>query len=666
MKKGFSALLTMLLVVVFLGIASGAYYLGSRNSLRGVLPIPTPTTTLPPPPPLAQPVVQKAAEPLFSGSVKKINKDLGIFKITDMDKENNILESIVYYEAGMYLRGDYKGYTRVLAIRPSEGPGPSLQFILATKDYNSYVLDDPNSKTTNFPEDDWDNPYMFLDKSKISKAVALDTDHPSSLEVGSPFKLIRQDSVLIESVELGQKNKSGYDIYVDAPITDFEKSLQLTSSQSQLSLYTGGTDWSNVQPQDEKEKTALATRKKYLNKTTLVHGVDSTGLAYSYILSTEKDSAAYENNLASEEQKLITYKKQVVLYNEKKLKDYPTYPETMPFPGMRLTKTSAGLPADYYSTYDSAFPGACGGNRDTYVIDSLTDADLSPVTSSSVYPLFVLKDSTHPLYELAYETKTQQGEESFKGVNDGKSMPTYVSFVAKHPLVFFKDAWGRWATMGEFDLKLMGGCGKPVVYLYPEKQTTVHVSFASPVALNTQIPTYNNGWLVSANPNGMLTDLQPRYTDCSKIDTAKFGSEYAGTACKTNAYPYIYWTGKSVENSYPKAEGGWIVTKENLSSFMQGKLSEMGLTEREAGDMIAYWVPKMSDKNTPYYKISFLQTKDMNAFVPMNVNPMPDSVLRVFLDWKALSSEPVVDLKPQVLEKASRNGFTLVEWGGLQ
>ncbi|PIY68969.1 hypothetical protein COY90_03135, partial [Candidatus Roizmanbacteria bacterium CG_4_10_14_0_8_um_filter_39_9] len=295
----------------------------------------------------------------------------------------------------------------------------------------------------------------------------------------------------------------------------------------------------------------------------------------------------------------------------------------------------------------------------------IKDTDLEQVTSNSDYPLFTLKDTKNPLYELAYQTKTEQGEESFKSVNDNKSMPSLNEYISKNPLLFFKDAWGRWAVVGEFDLQLMGGCGKPVVYLYPEKPTAVHLSFSSPVALNTNIPTYQNGWLVKASPEGTLTDLQPQYTDCSKIDGTKFGSEYAVKACKTNSYPYIYWTGKSVENSYPLVEGGWIVEKKNLLSFMQNKLSEMGLTDKESQDMTSYWVPKMGEKNAPYYQIGFLQTKDMNAFIPMNINPQPDSVLRVFLDWKALSSKPTVVPVPQRLEKVSRNGFTYVEWGGL-
>ena len=80
--------------------------------------------------------------------------------------------------------------------------------------------------------------------------------------------------------------------------------------------------------------------------------------------------------------------------------------------------------------------------------------------------------------------------------------------------------------------------------------------------------------------------------------------------------------------------------------------------------MTSYWVPKMKEKNTPYYQISFLKTNQMNEFIPMNVDPVPNSVLRVFLDYKALNLKPSADPIPQHFSKFIRNGFTMVEWGG--
>lgn len=645
-----------------MSLIGGAYILGKKSSspITSPSPIDKPSVSV-----TTQPTTQGAKELLFSGVVKKTAKDLGLFKISDTDKEYGIPDSIVYYEAGTYLRGEFKGYTRILAIRPSEGPGPSLQFMLATKDFASYVLDDPNNKTSNYPTDDWDNPYMYLDKSKIAKTATLDSEHPKTIEVQKPFKLIRQDSVLLENKKMGGKDKNGTDIYRETPLLEFQKNKTLTSPQSQLSLYVGGTTWRSGEGLNAEEKKELETKKKYLNKTTYVHAVDSTGLTYTYVLSSEKDVDIYLNSAASDEEKRIAYKKNVVLFNDKKIKEYPEYPTLAPFPGLRFTQSSVGLEKDYYSTYDTAFPGGCGGTTSTYVVDSITESDLISIASNADYPLFVLKDAKHPLIEYAYAIKTGQEEDIFKSVNNGESEPSLDAYSAKHPLIFFKDAWGRWVVVGEYDLKLMGGCGKPVVYLYPEKQTTVHLSFTSPVALNTNIPTYQNGWLVSASPDGVLTDLQPQYTDCSKIDNSHTGSEYAQRACQANSYPYIYWSGKSVENSYPPVTGGWVVERKNLLTFMQGKLNEMGLNDTESGDMTSYWVPKMSEKNAPYYQIGFLQTKEMNAFIPMHVAPKPDSVLRIFLDWKALDSKPRVFPLPQKLEKSSRNGFTYVEWGGL-
>ena len=203
-KKGFSWLLILLSVVVISGIGGGAYYLGTRSTSKTIPVSPTKTKIITNTSP--QPSVNKSQDPLFSGSVKKIYKDLGLFKISDMDKENGVPDYIVYYEVGIFTRGEFKDYTRILAIRPSEGPGPSLQFILATADYKSFYLDDPENKAIKYPESDWDSPYMYIDKSKIAKTVILDTEHPKTISLEKPYGLIKEGSVLTENKKTGQFN----------------------------------------------------------------------------------------------------------------------------------------------------------------------------------------------------------------------------------------------------------------------------------------------------------------------------------------------------------------------------------------------------------------------------------------------------------------------------
>ena len=47
---------------------------------------------------------------------------------------------------------------------------------------------------------------------------------------------------------------------------------------------------------------------------------------------------------------------------------------------------------------------------------------------------------------------------------------------------------------------------KPVIYLYPEKETTVTVKLDYAGTLTCTYPAYGDGWTVTACPDGTLTD----------------------------------------------------------------------------------------------------------------------------------------------------------------
>ena len=74
----------------------------------------------------------------------------------------------------------------------------------------------------------------------------------------------------------------------------------------------------------------------------------------------------------------------------------------------------------------------------------------------------------------------------------------------------------------------------------------------------------------------------------------------------------------------------------------------------------------MKSKNAPFYRISFLQTQDLNRIFPMTISPIPNTIFRIFLDYLPLNQKPDSFIKPQVLNKLIRQGFTMVEWGGLK
>ena len=85
----------------------------------------------------------------------------------------------------------------------------------------------------------------------------------------------------------------------------------------------------------------------------------------------------------------------------------------------------------------------------------------------------------------------------------------------------------------------------------------------------------------------------------------------------------------------------------------------MGLNEDEMNEFIVYWLPLM--EHNKYNLISFQGDVYTNS-AKLNITPIPDSLLRVFMAYVPL--EEAVDIEPQQLETFERKGFTVVEWGG--
>lgn len=179
-----------------------------------------------------------------------------------------------------------------------------------------------------------------------------------------------------------------------------------------------------------------------------------------------------------------------------------------------------------------------------------------------------------------------------------------------------------------------GRDAKPVIYLYPEEETAVTVGLDYGGTLTCTYPAAQDGvWTVTASPDGTLRDEE--------------GQEYS----------YLFWEGTCAA-SYDFSEG-FCVSGADTASFLEEALSSLGLNRREANEFIVYWLPQM--EQNPYNLISF-QAEAYTDHARLEISPRPDSVLRVFMAWKALD-EPV-ELPAQTLPAFVRTGFTVVEWGG--
>ena len=191
---------------------------------------------------------------------------------------------------------------------------------------------------------------------------------------------------------------------------------------------------------------------------------------------------------------------------------------------------------------------------------------------------------------------------------------------------------------------------KPVIYLYPEEngekpvdakpensgamEVTVELDYKG--ELTCTYPEYDNGWQVIAKPDGTLINK-------------KDGKEYS----------YLFWEGTD-DIAYDMTEG-FVVAGEDTADFLQEKLSYMGLTPKEYNEFIVYWLPLM--ESNPYNLIAF-QGDVYTDHAVLKITPEPDSLLRVFMAFAPL--EEKITLPEQTLQTFTREGFSVVEWGGAQ
>ena len=186
---------------------------------------------------------------------------------------------------------------------------------------------------------------------------------------------------------------------------------------------------------------------------------------------------------------------------------------------------------------------------------------------------------------------------------------------------------------------------KPVIYLYPEQEIRCDVSLRLPGSFTYTYPAIEPG--------------QNGFSDWSDLIVAPDGTIIGANG---KQYYCLFWEAKfdeDVRNELGSFDTGFCVKGSETEAFLEDALKQQGLNDREIQEFLIFWVPKMQDSE--YNLISFPNEK-YSELVPLTVSETPDTVVRVFMTWKA--SDSFVDLEPQTYEAPERTGFTIVEWGG--
>ena len=177
---------------------------------------------------------------------------------------------------------------------------------------------------------------------------------------------------------------------------------------------------------------------------------------------------------------------------------------------------------------------------------------------------------------------------------------------------------------------------KPVIYLYPEKPTDVHIEMDIHGEDAFYYPAYTDSWNLTAAPNGDLT----------------FGDD---------VYNYLFWEATNRTILSPKqTASGFFIDGENVVSFLEEKLTLAGLNSKEQADFITYWGPRLAQNQLNFIHFEF--NESCNEYADINITPKPDNIYRIYMIWGAVTEEFRVN--EQEIEQFDRDGFSVLEWGG--
>ena len=190
---------------------------------------------------------------------------------------------------------------------------------------------------------------------------------------------------------------------------------------------------------------------------------------------------------------------------------------------------------------------------------------------------------------------------------------------------------------------------KPVVYIYPEEEQGLTMTIDVKGTLDMVYPAPERqvqteegtraSWTISAAPDGTLTDASGR------------------------SYPYVFWEGPVRQDTPAR---GFIVAREDAVPFLEEKLGQLGLSDKEAADFITYWAPRIRANEYTFVSFdasSYAQQVTYSFADEAGNQVVPDTFIRVFMTIRAADANEKVT--PQVFGPTpTRSGFTAVEWGG--
>ncbi|MCA9354451.1 MAG: hypothetical protein KC877_02950 [Candidatus Kaiserbacteria bacterium] len=280
--------------------------------------------------------------------------------------------------------------------------------------------------------------------------------------------------------------------------------------------------------------------------------------------------------------------------------------------------------------------GSCGGFGSEVMLQPISESSLELVGHTyNEIPVYSVIDPGNILITRLFtdgDVRSYYEYNEVTGRTEAFDL-TKEQFIAAHGVLIFEDSFGIQHTLTNTKYGPQAECAKPVVYLYPETPTTISVSLDALVTKSD--PLYEDGWTVLAYPSGEL------HSD-------------------GEVYEYLFWDGYG-NGEYPVFDSGFVVPTSEAMSLMREHLATMGFNEKEISDFAEFWTPHLPEE--PYTRFSWIGTLGMERLAKLSIEPVPDTMIRAFIDFKGLSEYE--SISPQTIPHRERRGYVVTEWGGL-
>lgn len=202
---------------------------------------------------------------------------------------------------------------------------------------------------------------------------------------------------------------------------------------------------------------------------------------------------------------------------------------------------------------------------------------------------------------------------------------------------YYMDLWNGTDDANVYGRPPYGaGVYKPNIYLYPEAEAALSVTFGLPALLTATLPDYHTQWQVIASPDGSLTNLD------------------GNSACD-----YLFYESLTDPALFAR-DSGWILSASTREAQFREILAAYGFNEREISDFVAFWTEKLTPGTD--YVIYPQLTAAVDGAMPITVYPAPANSFRLWFAFEAYPGGQAPTTP--VVTAMDRDGYTLVEWGG--